>query len=144
MSQRETQGLGGHGSLKSTADLSGKLVDVTGGVANGSTYKNGAGLFAIPGAAGYFAVAGANALMLGVIDGTPIAGEACSIQTVRGTVAKVVSGGVFAVGDVLITDANGAAVIGAGAAQKVCAKALEASTAAGQVVAVMLLDGYVA
>lgn len=144
MSQRETQGLGGHGSLKATADMSGTVSDVTGGNTVGSTYKNGCGLFVIPGAAGYFAVAGANALALGVLCDSPKLGQAGNIQSVRGTVAKVVSGGVFAVGDVLITDSNGAAVIGSSTAQKICAKALEASTAAGQVVAVMLLDGYVA
>lgn len=74
MAYAETQGLGGIGSLKSTADLSGTLVDVTGGNPVGTTYKNAVGLFAIYGAAGYFAVAGANALVLGVIGGTPKAG----------------------------------------------------------------------
>lgn len=62
----------------------------------------------------------------------------------RGTIAKVISGGVFALGDKLVTDSNGAAVLAGSTAKLVCAQALEASTVAGQLVSVMLLDSYVA
>ena len=144
MDNQETQGLGGIGSLKSTADLSGTLTDVTGGNSTGTTYLNGSGLFVIPGAEGYFAIAGANALVLGVLDGTPKAGYAAPINTVRGIKVSVVSGGVFAVGDKLVTDSNGAAVLAGATAKLVCAKALKASTAAGQLVPVLLMDSYVA
>ena len=46
MSQSQSQGLGGL-SLKSTADLSGTLTDVTNGNSVGTTYKNAVGLFAV-------------------------------------------------------------------------------------------------
>jgi len=144
MDNQETQGLGGIGTLKSTADLSGTVSDVTGGNPNGTTYKNGSGLFVIPGAEGYFSVAGANALVLGVLDGTPKAGYAAPINTVRGIAVSVMTGGVFAVGDKLITDGNGCAVLAGATAKLVCAKALQASTASGQLVKVLLMDSYVA
>jgi hypothetical protein len=144
MMNNETQGLGGIGSLKSTADLSGTLVDVTGGNPTGTTYKNGAGLFVIPGADGYFAVAGANALTLGVLNGTPKAGQAAGIDTVRGVAVSVMTGGAFAIGDKLVTDGNGCAVLAGSTAKLVCAIALQASTATGQLVKVMLVDSYVA
>ena len=144
MENNETQGLGGHGSLKATTDLSGTISDVTGGNATGTTYKNGSGLFVTHGADGYFAVAGANALALGVLNGTPKLGQAAAIDTVRGLSVSVISGAAFAIGAKLMTDANGAAVVGAGAAQIIVAVALQASLAAGQIVKVMLLDSYVA
>ena len=144
MSQRQTQGLGGLGNLKSTADLSGQVTDVTNGNPIGSTYKNGAGLFVIYGAAGYFALAGANARCIGVLDNTPKAGQAGNIQSVRGTTAKVLSGGIIAVGALLQTDAYGRVATAASSAQVIVAQALEAATAAGQLIEVVLMDSYVA
>ena len=144
MENNETQGLGGIGTLKSTADLSGTLTDVTGGNPTGTTYKNGSGLFVTHGAADHFAVAGLNALVLGVLNGTPKAEQAAPIDTVRGLAVSVVSGAAFAIGAAIQSDANGCAIAGSGAAQLICAVALQASLAAGQIVKVMLLDSYVA
>ena len=144
MMTNETQGLGGIGSLKSTADLSGTLTDVTGGNPTGTTYKNGAGLAVVAGAEGYFAVAGANALVLGVLADTPKAGQPARIDSVDGLVVSVMSGGVFTVGDKLITDSNGASVLAGSTAKLVYAIALQASTAAGQIVKAQLRNSYVA
>jgi len=144
MDNQETQGLGGIGTLKSTADLSGTVSDVTGGNPTGTTYKNGSGLFVTHGADGYFAVAGSNALVLGVLNGTPKAGQAAPIDTVRGLCVSVVSGAAFAIGSAIVSDMNGAAIAATSGAQLVCAIALQTSLAAGQIVKVMLLDSYIA
>ena len=145
MAQAQTQGLGGL-TYKSTADLSGTVTDVTNGNPVGSTYKNAVGLAAVADASNAcsFNVAGANALILGVILDTPKAGQAGSIQSVRGSSAKVLSGGVFAIADKLVTDSNGRFVLACATAKLVCAIAQEASTAAGQLVEAVLVDSYVA
>ena len=145
MSQSQTQGLGGL-TYKSTNDLSGTVVDVTNGNPIGSTYKNAVGLAAIAdtGNACSIVVAGANALVLGVILDTPKAGQPAQIQSARGTSAKVLSGGVFAIGDKLVTDSNGRAVLAGSTAKLVYAVAQEASTAAGLLIEAVLVDSYVA
>ena len=143
MAQAQSQGLGGL-SLRSTADLSGTLTDVTGGNSVGTTYKNAVGLAAIYGAAAYFAVAGSNAAIIGVICDTPVAGQSGNIQSVRGTSAKVLTGAAVTVGDNLITDSNGAFITATGAAQKVCGIALQTASGAAQLIEAVLVDGYVA
>ena len=144
MSQCQPQGLGGL-SYRSTADLSGTVSDVSAyGNPVGSTYKNAVGMFVIYGAAGYFALAGANANTIGVLLDTPLAGKPGQIQSVRGTSAKVLSGGIIAVGAKLMTDANACAVTASSTAQKICGIAMEAATAAGQLIEAVLVDSYVA
>ena len=146
MSQSQSQGLGGL-TLQSTADLSGTISDVN-AYANpvGSDYKNAVGLFAkAETTVGYFSVAGANAITIGVIQDTPKLGQAGCIQSVRGTTAKVISAGIIAVGARLQTDAYGRAVTVAGSgARNIVGIALEAATAAGQLIEAVLTGGYIA
>ena len=143
MSQNQTQGLGGL-SYKSTNDLSGTVSDVTNGNPVGSLYKNAVGLFAIPDTANAcsFVVAGANAKTIGVICDTPKAGQPGQIQTVGS--AKVFTGGVVAVGDLIQTDSNGRGITASGAAQIIVGRAMEAASAAGQLIEVVLFASYVA
>ena len=147
MSQAQPQGLGGL-SYKATADLSGLVTDVTGGNAIGTTYKNGIGMAVIADAsnANQVVIAGANAVILGVLQNNPKAGEAAQIQTVRGTSCKVVVGAVTSIvpNAKLITDSNGAFVIAGSTAKKVVAIAMETPTAAGDLIEAVLVDSYVA
>lgn len=145
MSQEQSLGVGGL-AYQSTNDLSGLVSDVTNGNALGTTFKNGIGMAVIPdtGTAGNIVLAGANALILGVLQNNPKAGEAAAVGSLRGASYKVLAGAAIAVGDPLQTDASGRFITGAGAAQKVCARALEAASAAGNLIEAVLLDSYVA
>lgn len=145
MSQKQDLGIGGL-AYKSTNDLSGTAADVTNGNPIGSTYKNGIGMAIIPDVsnANQVVVAGANALILGVLNNAPKAGEAADVQGVRGSSAKVLAGAAITAGDNLQTDSSGRFITATGAAQKVCARAVEAATAAGDLIEAVLLDGYVA
>lgn len=145
MSQQQDLGLGGL-SYKSTNDLSGTAADVTNGNAIGTTFKNGIGMAIIPDTANanQVVLAGANAFILGVLNNNPKANEAADVRGVRGSSMKVLAGAAISVGDNLQTDSSGRFITGAGAAQKVVARALEAATAAGDLIEAVLLDGYVA
>ena len=144
MSQSQPQGLGGM-TLKSTADLSGQLVNVTTGNPIGTTYLNAVGLFAAAGVAGYFAVAGAGVLPLGVILNTPTSDQPGQLQTVRGTTVKVLSGAAIAIGDMLMIDSAGRAITQTGSGARITVgMALETATAASQLIEAVLLDGYIA
>ena len=147
MSQSQSQGLGGL-SYKSTNDLSGTATDVTNGNAIGTTYKNGIGMAVIADAsnANQVVLAGANALILGVLQNNPKAGEAAQIQSVRGTSAKVLVGTVTSIvpGAKLITDSSGRFVIATSSAQLVCAIAMETPTNAGDLIEAVLVDSYIA
>lgn len=145
MSQKQTQGLGGL-SYKSTNDLSGSAADVTNGNPIGTTYKNGKGLAVIADTANdcSIVIAGANARVLGVLADTPKAAQAAKVESVRGTSVKVLTGAAVTRGDNLQTDANGRAITGAGAAQKVFAIAMESASAANRLIEAVLVDVYVA
>ena len=147
MSQGQSLGIGGL-SYKATADLSGTAADVTGGNAIGTTYKNGIGIAVIADAsnANQVVIAGANAVILGVLMNNPKAGEAAAIQSVRGSSCKVVVGTITSIAPnaKLITDSNCAFVIAGSTAKNVVAIAMETPTAAGDLIEAVLLDGYVA
>ena len=147
MSQGQSLGIGGL-SYKATADLSGIAADVTGGNAIGTTYKNGIGMAVIADAsnANQVVIAGANAVILGVLMNNPKAGEAAAIQSARGSSCKVVVGTITSIvpNAKLITDSNGAFVIAGSTAKNVVAIAMETPTAAGDLIEAVLLDGYVA
>lgn len=144
MSQEQNQGLGGL-AYQSTNDLSGIATDVTNGNSLGTTYKNGIGMAIIPDStAGAVVIAGANALILGVLQNNPKAGEAAQVGTVRGASYKVLAGAAITMGDNLQTDSSGRFITAAGAAQKVCGRAMEAASAAGNLIEAVLLDSYVA
>ena len=143
MSQNQTQGLGGL-SYKSTNDLSGTVSDVTNGNTVGSLYKNAVGLFVISDTANACSIvlAGANAPSIGVLCDTPKAGQPGQVQTVGS--AKVLSGAAVAIGDNIMTDASGRGVPASGATQHIVGKAMEAASAAGQLIEVVLRNDYVA
>lgn len=145
MSAEQDLGIGGL-ALKSTDDLSGTASDVANGNAIGTTYKNGIGMAVVADAsnAGSFVLAGANKPILGVLNNNPKAGEVGDIRGVRGSSRKVLAGGVINVGDALSTDLSGRFVAASGAAQIIVAVAVEAATAAGQLIQAVLLDSYVA
>ncbi len=146
MSQKQSQGLGGL-SYKSTNDLSGTASDVTNGNANGgTTYKNAIGMALVADTANACSVvlAGANVKILGVCANNPKAGEPAQLDSVRGTSTKVLVGAAVAKGDKLMTDSNGRFITAASTAQHICGVAMEAASAAGQMVEAVLLDDYVA
>ncbi len=144
MSQSQDLGLGGL-SFQSTNDLSGTAVDVTNGNALGTTYKNGIGMAIIMDTtAGAVVIAGSNARILGVLRNNPKAGEAANVGCVRGASEKVLAGAAISVGDPLMTDSSGRFITAASSAQKICAIATEAATAAGNLIEAVLVDGYVA
>ncbi len=155
MSQQQTQGLGGL-SYKSTSDLSGTVSDVTNGNAIGTTYKNGIGLAVMADASNakqivITSTGGGGDIPIGVLQNNPKAGEAAQIQSVRGTSAKVICGGVSTAiipGTKLKTDAYGrfvaAAAAGSGTAQVICAESMETPTAGGDLFEAVLLDSYLA
>lgn len=144
MSQQQDLGIGGLAYL-STNDLSGTATDVTNGNAQGTTYKNGVGMAVIPdSAAGSIIIAGANARIIGVLQNNPKAGEAANVGAVRGASYKVLAGAAITMGDDLITDSSGRFITATGAAQKVVGRAMEAASAAGNLIEAVLLDGYVA
>ena len=144
MSAAQDLGIGGL-AYTSTNDLSGTVTDVTNGNPIGSTFKNGTGMAVIVDTANEASVvlAGANALILGVLINTPKAGEAAAIQSVRGSAAKVLLGGTVAKGDKLNTDSSGRLVTATTGAQLICAQAQEAGVV-GQLVQAVLLDSYIA
>lgn len=140
----QDQGLGGL-AYKSTNDLSGLASDVTNGNAIGTTYKNGIGMAVVPDTTdGQVVLAGANAFILGVLRNNPKEGEAAAIASVRGTSVKVLAGAAITMGDPLQTDSSGRFITAASSAQKIVARAMQAATAAGQLIEAVLLDGYVA
>lgn len=145
MSKEQDLGLGGL-SLRSTNDLSGTLTDVTNGNPLGSPFKNGAGLAVVidPSFAGNIVLAGANVPIIGILSNTPKANEGAQVQGVRGSSRKVIAGAAFSVGAKLMTDAFGRLVTASGAAQNIVAVAVEAASAAGDIVEAVLLDSYVA
>jgi hypothetical protein len=144
MSAQQDLGIGGL-AYTSTNDLSGTVADVTNGNTLGSTFKNGAGMAVIADTANEASIvlAGANALILGVLQNTPKVGEAAQIQSVRGSSAKVLLGGTVAKGDKLITDSSGRFVTATTGAQLICAQAQEAG-AVGTLIQAVLLDSYIA
>lgn len=144
MSQEQDLGVGGLAYL-STNDLSGTVADVTNGNSLGTTYKNGIGMAIIPDStAGQVVIAGSNALILGVLQNNPKALEAANIHSVRGMSCKVLAGAAITMGDALITDSSGRFITATGAAQKIVARAMEAASAAGNLIEAVLLDSYVA
>lgn len=140
MSAAQDLGIGGL-AYSSTNDLSGTVSDVTNGNTLGTTFKNGVGMAVIADSSNEASVvlAGANALILGVLINNPKAGEAAAIQSVRGSAAKVLAGASFSIGNKLTTDAYGRFVT-ATTSQIVAAVAVEASSAAGNLVQATLLD----
>ena len=148
MSQQQPQGLGGL-SYKAHADYSGMVSDVTNGNALGTTYKNGIGMAVVSTGTTYpceVSLAGANAVILGVLTNNPKAGDTAQIQSVRGTSCKVLVGSATSIvpNAKLITNSDGNFVIASGAAQKVVAIAMETPTGAGDLIEAVLVDGYVA
>lgn len=144
MSQQQEQGLGGL-AYQSTNDLSGTATDVTNGNSQGTTYKNGIGMAIIPDStAGAIVIAGSNALILGVLQNNPKAGEAANVGTTRGCSYKGLAGAAISMGDNLMTDSSGRFITAASTAQKVCGRAMEAASAAGNLFEFVLLDSYVA
>ena len=75
---------------------------------------------------GTIAVAGAAANVLGFLANAPISGAVCSIAGVGGG-ALAIAGGTITAGDLLETDANGDVVVATGAAENICAQALESA-----------------
>lgn len=143
--QRQSQGLGGL-SLVSTNDLSGTASDVSNGNPIGSAYKNAVGLAAIADTANadsFVLASGITVPVLGVIGDTPKAGQSGQLDSVDGTVVKVLSGGAISIGNRLVPDSSGRAVAISTTPAYVFAVALEAATAAGQLIAARLYSVYV-
>lgn len=109
------------GTLKASADLSAKQYHFVSISGTGTVNSTGAGLGAV-----------------GVVQNKPASGEAAEIDC--DGVTKVVAGAAITPGTEarVMSDANGAAIT-ATATNKVLGVALEAATAAGQVIAVKLL-----
>jgi hypothetical protein len=103
-----SENLDGIYSLPAAADLSGSQYCMS--VANSS---------------GQAALAGANAIVDGLIHNLPKAGEMCRLVIKQGVVTKLKYGGTIAVNALLTTDASGRLVT-ATTGQNVCAKALVA------------------
>jgi len=87
--------------------------------------------------------AGAGEEMMGVLRNKPASGKAASVDSASGTVVKLKvdgSGVAIVVGDYLKSGAFGVGVKSALDTEKVGAKALQASTAAGDIIAAMLVS----
>lgn len=108
------------GNLTATADMTGK------------NYT-----FVKLGAAGKFAANGANEDGIGVLQDEPLANQPGNIMHLGITLVR--SGAAFALGAKLKSDAAGKAIAGTGSAQIVRAVALEAATAANQLIPVLLI-----
>jgi hypothetical protein len=146
ISGEQSQGLGGL-SYKSTNDLSGTVADVTNGNPVGTPYKNGKGLVVIQDSANDLQVilaADASLRVLGVLGNAPKAGQAAQVKSVRGTSAKVLSGAAFIKGSKLMPDANGRSILLTAGGHHGHAVAMEAATAAGQLIEAVLTDEYLA
>lgn len=83
-------------------------------------------------------LAAAGAVALGVADYAAAAANSQIAVTVLGT-AEVVAGGAIARGDEVMSDAQGRAVVRAGAGAHGVARALEPAAAAGQMIEVLLI-----
>lgn len=94
--------------------------------------------------AGDVVAAGLNDLVLGVLQNAPALGLAAQVRTARGVSSKVVAGEEIAAGDMIQSNAAGRAITATGAAQKICGVAVTGAAADGEVIEVILLDGYVA
>lgn len=111
------------GSLTASADLSGKQY-----------------CFAVLSGAGTVnAAAASNVQCVGVIQNKPISGSTAEI-VVNG-VSKVAAGAALSVNAEVMADATGRAVTAATTGNRVQGIALEAATAAGQIIAVLLNKG---
>lgn len=145
MSQQQLMGLGGV-SFKSTNDLSGTTTDVTNGNTVGSPKKSGLYMAVIADTANAdsIVIAGANALVLGFLQNRPAAGEIAQVYGVRGGTTKALAGASTSKGDKLITDSSGRVVTATTGAQLICGVCMEAATAAGDIIEIMLVDSYIA
>jgi len=100
--------------------------------------KTGASAFGV-------AMAGANAQVYGILQNKPDAsGKTAQVRTVRGTTSKLKIGGAVTVGLPLKSDAAGRGVDGSAALSKSFCVALEAGSAANEIIEVMLVDYYLA
>lgn len=88
---------------------------------------------AIYNSSGQYALAGANAVVDGLIHNLPKSGEDCRVVCAPVARVKVKAGAAFAVNALLTTDASGRFVT-ATTGQNVCAKALKAAAALGDIV----------
>jgi len=83
----------------------------------------------------------------GVLQNDPRAGETAEVAYADGEITKVISDGsvtAISVGDQVGTDANGKAVRKATSGDLVLGRALEASSADGVIIAVVIEKGHVA
>lgn len=87
---------------------------------------------------GKVALAGSAERAIGVLQNNPSTGEAAQVRVLG--VSKVVSGYSFGVGTVLASDASGKAITSSSA--KPIGIALEAATAANQIVSVLVIPGW--
>lgn len=127
MGQRQAQGLGGL-AYTATADLSAKqyyavIIDASND--------------------GQVVIGTSNCRMLGVLQNKPKAGEIAQVQSARGTSSKVVLSGTVAAGDDAQVDTGGTFIKAASTAQKVVGTFAQAGVS-GDIVEMVLLDGYVA
>lgn len=73
--------------------------------------------------------------VFGVLQNKPIAGDPCEV--VRGGTTKVIAGAAFAAGPIM-SDGNGKAIAAATTGSTIQGEALEAATAAGELITVSL------
>lgn len=105
-----------------------------------NTLADAAARFVVVGAEGVVTIAGAGVVADGVLRNNPVAGEAPAVG--MDGFPYVVAGTALAIGDVVASDANGAAVVAAGGAANM-GKVLEAA-AAGEKARIKLYDGATA
>ncbi len=84
-------------------------------------------------------VSGAGILADGVLQNDPISGAAGSLCPLNGSVSKIEAGAAVAANADVMTDANGRAIT-ATATNEICGKALQAASAAGEIIEVLI--GY--
>lgn len=145
MSQEQDLGVGGLAYL-STNDLSGTVSDVTNGNSLGTTYKNGIGMAVVADTvAGSVVLQGTGKLMtLGFLQNNPKAGEVANIASIRGRSCKVLAGAAITAGDKLMLDSSARVITATSSVVAIVAIAMEAASAAGNLIEAVLVDGYIA
>lgn len=128
MSQNQSQGLGGL-AMKSTNDLSAKQYYCV--IADTSN-------------PGQVVIATANVPIIGVLQNKPKANEIAQVASVRGVTTKVAANAAISKGDKLITATGGYVATATSGAQIIVGIALEAATAQGDIIEMMLVDSYIA